>query len=162
MPVPAAIAGVAGLYTQNSGFLQKVVADLTPEQWLARPSDHSNHITWIAGHLIWSRHALINRIGGSWSCPGLEAFARSKKIDESASYPAPESLLDLWRDSAVALDATLSALTPEALEAPAPPRPPSPDGKVSGFIGVLAWHETYHLGQIAYLRSWLGQSGIFG
>ena len=35
-------------------------------------------------------------------------------------------------------------------------------GKVSGFIGVLAWHETYHVGQIAYLRSWLGLSGVFG
>ncbi len=162
MPVPAVIAGVAGEFIQNTGCLQKAVADLTPEQWFARPNDHSNHVTWIVGHVIWARHALINRVGGKWSCPGLEIFARSVKLDESASYPAPDALLALWRDSAVALDTTLSNLTPEELAAPAPPGPPSPDGKVSGFIGVLAWHETYHLGQVAYLRSWLGHSSLFG
>lgn len=162
MPISSIIAGAAGGFEMNTGILQKAVAGLTPEQWLARPGDHSNHITWIVGHLIWSRHALINRVGGDWSCPDLELFARSAKLGEGAIYPAPEALLDLWRDSAVALNATLETLTPEALAAPAPPGPPSPDGKVSGFIGVLAWHETYHLGQIAYLRAWLGAPGIFG
>jgi hypothetical protein len=162
MPVPDIIVGAAGEYARNSGFLPKVVADLTPEQWLSRPSDHSNHITWIVGHVIWARHAVINRVGGSWFCPGLEPFARSAKLGESSSYPTSDALLALWSDSATALDAALSALTPEALAAPAPPGPPSPDGKVSGFISVLAWHETYHLGQIAYLRTWLGQSGVFG
>ena len=67
-------------------------------------------------------------------------------------------LLEVMAGTAASCD----TLTPEALAAPAPPGPPSPDGKVSGFIGVLAWHETYHLGQIAYLRSWLGHSGLFG
>ncbi|MFZ1083650.1 MAG: DinB family protein [Terracidiphilus sp.] len=162
MPVPAIIAGAAGEFAQNTGFLQKAVADLTHEQWLDRPGDHSNHITWIVGHVIWARHALINRVGGTWSCPGLDPFARSAKLGKSASYPSPEQLMSLWSESAAAVDATLTALTPEALAAPAPPGPPSPDGKVSGFISVLAWHETYHLGQIAYLRTWLGQSGVFG
>ena len=162
MPVHALIAGAASEFTLNTSSLQKAVADLTPEQWLARPSDHSNHITWIAGHLIWARHALIDRVGGSWPCPGLEVFARSAKLGESASYPAPEELLRLWSESATAVEVTLTALTPEALAAPAPPGPPSPDGKVSGFIAVLAWHETYHLGQIAYLRTWLGLTGLFG
>jgi uncharacterized damage-inducible protein DinB len=162
MPVPTAIAGAASEFSLNTGSLEKAVADLSPEQWLGRPSDHSNHIAWIVGHVIWARQALINRVGGQWSCPGIEVFARSAKLEESSSYPSPEELMALWRDSAVALDATLVELTPEALAAPAPPGPPSPDGKVSGFIGVLAWHETYHLGQIAYLRSWLGHSGLFG
>ena len=162
MPAPDAIAGAAGEFAHNTSFLQKAVAGLTPEQWLGRPGDHSNHITWIVGHVIWARHALINRVGGKWSCPGIEVFARSAKLDESGSYPSSEALLAFWRDSAVALNAALSNLTAEVLAAPAPPGPPSPDGKLSGFIGVLAWHETYHLGQIAYLRSWLGESGIFG
>lgn len=162
MPVSPVIAGAAAGFIQNTGAVQKAVAGLTPEQWLTRPNDHSNHITWIVGHVLWARQVLINRVGGQWSCSGLEVFARSAKLDESTSYPAPEALLALLRDSATALDTTLSALTPEALAAPAPPGPPSQDGKVSGFIGVLAWHETYHLGQIAYLRSWLGLSPVFG
>ncbi len=162
MPVSAAIAGASASFIQNTGAVQKVVAGLTPEQWLSRPNDHSNHVTWIVGHVIWARQILISRVGSDWSCPGLEPFARSAKLEESSSYPAPEVLLAHLQHSAIALDATLSALTPEALAAPAPPGPPSPDGKISGFIGVLAWHETYHLGQIAYLRSWFGLPPVFG
>src|ERR1035438_503230 len=108
MPVPAVIAGAAGEFFQNTGALQKAVADLTPDQWLIRPGDHSNHVTWIVGHVLWARQALINRVGGNWSCPGLEPFARSAKLDATASYPAPEALLALWRNSGAALDATLS------------------------------------------------------
>ena len=114
MPAPDAIAGAAGEFAHNTSFLQKAVAGLTPEQWLGRPGDHSNHITWIVGHVIWARHALINHIGGKWSCPGLESFARSAKLDVSGSYPSSEALLALWRDSATSLDAALSNLTPEA------------------------------------------------
>jgi uncharacterized damage-inducible protein DinB len=162
MSVSPVIAGAAAGFTQNTGAVQKAVAGLKPEQWLTRPNNHSNHIAWIVGHIVWARQIVINRVGGQWPCPGLEVFARSAKLDPSITYPAPETLLAHLQDSAAALDATLSALTPEALAAPAPPGPPSPDGKVSGFIDVLAWHETYHVGQIAYLRSWLGLSPVFG
>jgi len=71
-------------------------------------------------------------------------------------------MLAAWHDAANKLSHALEAVTPEALAAPAPPGPPSPDGKLSGFVGVLAWHETYHLGQLAYLRGWLGYPGVFG
>lgn len=162
MPIAPVIAGVAGLFTQNNDSLVRAVADLTPEQWLARPNNHSNHIAWIVGHIVWSRKIVINRSGGSWSCDGLEPFARTAKIEAGAVYPAPETLLLHWRDSAAEIDASLAALTPEALAAPAPPGPPSQDGKLSGFIGAMAWHETYHLGQIAFLRSWLGLTPVFG
>jgi hypothetical protein len=162
MSVSPAIVGASASFTQNTGAVKKVVAGLTPEQWLSRPNEHSNHLTWIVGHVIWARQIVIARVGGQWDCPGLEPFARSAKLDESLSYPSPETLLAYLQDSATALDVTLSALTPEALAAPAPPGPPSQDGKVSGFIGVMAWHETYHLGQIAYLRSWFGLPAVFG
>ena len=39
---------------------------------------------------------------------------------------------------------------------------PSPDGKVSGVVAFLAHHETYHVGQTAYLRCYLGHEGVAG
>lgn len=162
MPVCSSIAGCAGDFHKNTGCFERAVAGLTPEQWLARPNDRSNHITWITGHLLWARHALVTYIGGSWLCPDFAIFARGAKLDPSSAYPEPAALVATWQESDGVLAAALESLTPEALAAPAPPRPPTPDGKVSGFISVLAWHETYHLGQVAYLRSWLGQPGLFG
>ena len=61
--------------------------------------------------------------------------------------------------ASLALQSKIIAWTQSALSAPLAT---TTAGKVSGFIGVLAWHETYHVGQIAYLRSWLGLSGVFG
>lgn len=162
MPVPVIIATAAGEFHRNSSLLEKVVAGIPAEQWLRRPSDHSNHIAWIAGHMLWSRQTLMDRLGRKWEHPGLEVFARSAKVEEAAAYLAPEALLAAWHAASAELEKTLENVTAEALAAPAPPGPPSQDGKMSGFIGVLAWHETYHLGQLAYLRRWLGYPGTFG
>ena len=40
--------------------------------------------------------------------------------------------------------------------------PPCLDGKLSGLINFMALHETYHVGQAAYVRSWLGHPGVMG
>ncbi len=162
MPVPAIIAEASVELHRNTSLLERVVDGISPEQWLSRPSDHSNHIAWIAGHMLWARQALAGRLGRTWEYPGLEVFARSAKICDSATYPAPEELVKAWRNASATLQTALEHVTAEALAAPAPTGPPSPDGKLSGFVGVLAWHETYHLGQLAYLRGWLGYPGIFG
>jgi hypothetical protein len=162
MPVPAIIAAAAGEFHGNTGFLEKAVAGIQPEQWLSRPNDHANHITWIVGHAIWARQALIRRLGKEWSHPGLQVFARSAKVDPTAVYPSPDALLTAWRECSGVLGSTLENVTVEALAAPSPGGPPSPDGKLSGLVGVLAWHDTYHLGQLAYLRGWLGYPGVFG
>lgn len=162
MPVPAILATSAGEFHRNSGLLEKAVAGIPAEQWLSRPGEHSNHIAWIVGHMLWARKALLGQLGATWQHPGLDVYARSAKIESGAAYLVPDALLAAWREASAELEKTLENVTEETLAAPAPPGPPSQDGKVSGFIGVLAWHETYHLGQLAYLRGWLGHPGIFG
>ena len=61
------------------------------------------------------------------------------------------------------LTQALDNASEEKLAAPAPqPGPPSADGKVSGTISFMAWHETYHIGQVSYLCCWLGHKGMMG
>jgi uncharacterized damage-inducible protein DinB len=49
------------------------------------------------------------------------------------------------------------------LSAPPPEKaPPSTDGTLGGVISFLAYHETYHVGQAAYLSRWLGHAQIMG
>ena len=54
MPVPAVIAAAAENYRFNSDFLARTVQDLSPDEWLSRPNDNTNHIAWIVGHVIWA------------------------------------------------------------------------------------------------------------
>jgi hypothetical protein len=89
MPVPAVIANAAENYRFNSGFLTKMVSDIPPEEWLRHPDGQCNHITWIVGHVIWTRKALLGRLGTEWSQPWLGLFARGVKCEEGGAYPSP-------------------------------------------------------------------------
>jgi len=162
MPIPAAITNAAQNYEFNSGFLPKLVADLSPEEWLSHPDGTSNHIAWIVGHVVWTRERLLARLGTEWSRPWLGLFARGAKCDGSAVYPAPDEMLDAWRDLSGLLPGVFNSVSEDALAELSAQGPPSTDGKVSGVVAFLAIHETYHLGQASYLRSWLGHKGLMG
>ena len=84
------------------------------------------------------------------------------KCEAGAAYPSSDALLDAWREVSGLLAGVLGSVSEEALSQPAPNGPPSPDGKISGVVNFLAIHETFHLGQISYVRGWLGHKGLMG
>jgi len=161
MPVPAVIEAAAQNYRFNDKFLVDTVKDLSGEEWLRRPNECTNHLAWIVGHVTWARKMLLARLGTEWSTPWLGVFARGTKLDDAAC-PSPEELLSAWREVSEVLAGTLEKASEDALAQPATSGPPSADGKVSGIVNFLAIHETYHVGQASYLRSWMGHKGLMG
>jgi len=155
MPIPAVIATAAENYRFNSDALVNTVRELSPEDWLVRPGGKGNPIAWIVGHVTWTRGRLLGRIGVTWSQPWLDLCARGSKVEQTTQYPAPETLLDAWREVSGILGDALENVSEDALAQPVTQGPPSSDGKVSGVVNFLAIHETQHLGQIVYLRSWI-------
>jgi uncharacterized damage-inducible protein DinB len=160
MPIPAQIAPAAGAFRQNAQMLNKSYDSLTTEEWQRRPNDTSNCILWIAGHLVWARSRAISSLGSTWTRPWLDQFARGAKPAEAAQYPSPEEILSAWKDVSESLTSAMENVTEQQLALPAPQ--PSTDGKISGLVGFLSFHETYHVGQVALLRCWLGRGGIVG
>jgi uncharacterized damage-inducible protein DinB len=162
MPVPAVVAAAADNYRFNSEFLTNSVKDLSAEDWFKRPAANLNHIAWIVGHVVWARQLLIQRLGAQWEQPGLDVFARGVKLQEDSAYPSREELLKALEESHTALAGALDRVPAELLAKEVSQGPPSADGKVSGVVNFLALHETYHVGQAAYLRSWLGHPALMG
>ena len=162
MPVPAVIASAAENYRFNSDFLARTVEDLSPDEWLRRPDEKLNHIAWIVGHVIWARKSVLTRLGADWSQPWLSSFARGVKCNDVATFPSPETLKDNWREISAVLAIALDGASEDVLSQPSTQGPPSADGKISGVVNFLAIHETYHLGQASYLRSWMGHKGLMG
>ncbi len=76
MPVPAVIAAAAENYRFNSDFLTRTVQDLSPDEWLSRPNDNTNHIAWIVGHVIWARKA-VPQPAGNGMVPTLALLVRA-------------------------------------------------------------------------------------
>lgn len=162
MPVPAVIVSAAANYKFNTDFLAKTVEDFSPEEWLKAPQDGMNHAAWIVGHCIWARQRIIERLGAKWEQSGLDIYGRGAKLADASAYPAKEELLSVWRESGAQLNAVLDSASEDALAQPATAGPPSANGKISGIIDFLAIHETYHVGQASYLRSWFGKKGLMG
>jgi hypothetical protein len=150
-------------FNTNASFLKQGLAGLNDADWLTRPNDHSNHILWIVGHLAWSRSMVLGRLGDKWTKPWMCLYARGAKCVESQDAPTPAEMMEAWEESCSRLHAALEAASDDMLDAPAPqPGPPSADGRLCGTVNFMALHETYHVGQAAYVRSWLGKQGVMG
>jgi hypothetical protein len=105
---------------------------------------------------------VLVRLGAQWSPSWLNSFAKGAKCGDGAPYPSSGVLLDTWREVSGILAGALGSASEEVLSQPSPKGPPTADGKISGAVNYLAIHETYHLGQVSNLRSWLGHKGVIG
>ncbi len=163
MPVAPQIATAAAIFRQNDVYLPKSFGGTTADEWSRRPNESSNSLLWEVGHIIWARGSTLRVLGVEWSTPWLSEFARGKSATEVSQYPSPEELVAAWNEVSASLKSALESATVEALSAPRPEKgPPSLDGTVGGIIGFLAYHETYHVGQAAYVSRWLGHAQIMG
>ncbi len=162
MPVSPLIASAAYSFTANTGQFNKSFEGLADEEWLRRPGDRSNHMLWMAGHVIWARAAVPGFLGQPWTQPWFQLFTPGPKAADASEYPMPNEMLQAFAEVSTRLTAALEAATDEALSAPARERLPSADKTLAGNIMFLAHHDTYHLGQAAYIRAWLGHGGLGG
>jgi uncharacterized damage-inducible protein DinB len=163
MPVPTQIANAAVSFRRNRGLLEKSFKDLAPEEWLKSPSETANHILWIAGHIVWARSMTLKFLGApAWSKPWLSYFGRGAKKEDGGNYPSTEEMIGAFEEVNQVLTDGLENASPEAMAAAAPPNTPPGDGTIGGVVNFLAFHETYHVGQVAYLRCWLGHEGPQG
>jgi len=156
------IAHAAQTFHQNASCLKQAVNGLTDDEWLRQPNDRSNHMLWIVGHVTWARTALLARLNAPWVTPWMGLYARGKPCENGPDCPSPAAAMEAWNESCRRLSAAMEAASEELLDTPAAQGPPSADGKLSGIVDFLAFHETYHVGQMAYLRSWLGRGGPMG
>ena len=156
------ISSVSLLFHTNDQLFHRALEGIKPDDLLRRPHDGSNPLIWIAGHAATSRSSLTKIVGESVDDPWSELFKRGASIDANVSYPEIQEIISLWDAVTEKLMHRLQGLTDDEL-AQAPPFPvPTGDNTRRGAIVFLNYHETYHIGQMAYLRKWLGYSQLVG
>lgn len=144
-----------------TGFLyDKALDSLDQNALFARPAEVTNPIVWIAGHLAYSRTAVARTLGAHLDLPWPDIFARGVKDAAPEAYPDIADIRSAWTLASTALMKRLDELDEDALGAPSPRRLPIPDKTIRGAINFAAFHESYHVGQMAYVRKWLGFPGL--
>ena len=155
-------ANIEGIFNTNTGIVKKAIDGILLKQWFLRPGDDSNHLMWVAGHLVVHRGAVVKSLGAQWETSWSSLFTRGAKLAAQDQYPAVEEIRNAWDEVSTKLLASFTEATTDLLAKPAPKGSPSFDGKISGLVAFLGFHETYHVGQVSYLRKWLGYGQSVG
>ena len=153
---------IAGMFRANTDIVSKAIADVEPDYWFRKPGDDSNHLTWVLGHLIVHRGHTLKMLGVDWDNTWVELFARGSERVDDAQYPSVEEMRKAWQDVSAKLSTALRTPQEDVMAREAPKGPPSFDGKLSGTVAFFAFHDTYHVGQVSFLRKWLGYGQAVG
>lgn len=155
-------ATIASMFKTNAQVFDKAVQGIEPEKWLVRPSHNSNHLTWIAGHVVVHRAIVAKMLGLQWSALWEQLFTRGAKLAGPEQYPRPAELQRSFQEVSEKLASVLPGISEETLHSAVPKGQPSLDGTVGGSIALLCLHESIHVGQMTYLRKCLGYEPAFG
>lgn len=144
----------------NSRLVRNALSGVSREEAESRPNARTNHIAFLAVHLLDARYYLLKLAGGKRENPFAERLEGAAGIDDIAEYPAPDLVLKDWERLDGELERRLTALTDSELDAAAPQTFPVDDATVCGALSFLAQHDAYHVGQLCYVRKYLGHDAV--
>jgi len=158
----SAMAPLIEIYRANNMLLFNAVKDVKEQHIGVRPDDKANSILWIAGHLTASRFFVMSMAGHDEKCAWGELFGGEIKPGDEDKYPAMSEITDTWNKISKTLLNTLTNATDEALKGKPPFDFPVEDKTNLGGLAFMPLHESYHVGQLAYIRRLLGYNQLVG
>ena len=153
------LLATARIYATSEHMLTRLVGDFTPEDWLARdPVGHTP--LWVVGHLATYRKKVAAMVGAPQpEAPWEAAFLKGTAPADVPADLDVQAVLASFRASHAAILGRWEALTAVAMAEPYGRTLPDGTDTIGGAIGFMAWHETYHLGQLGLLRRLAGKPG---
>jgi hypothetical protein len=155
-----AITHVLGLMDVVDNLYARALHGLDPNELTRTPSQHSNPMVWMAGHLAQSRARLVRLLGVEQEVPWPALFRQGAPPPENEDYPALPDIRRAWEGAGKALRSRLKAMTESELFSELQLKIPSTDGTLRGAIVFALFHEGYHVGQMGYVRRMLGKDRI--
>lgn len=156
------LSHVEGMFKFNTDIVNRAIQGVSAEDWYRKPGDDSNHLMWVMGHLVAHRGQTLKILGVAWDAAWAPLFSRGSDRVDDAEYPSKDEMLAAWNSVSADLSAALQNSSADALAKEAPKGPPSFDGKTGGTVAFYAFHDTYHVGQVSFLRKWLGYGQTIG
>ncbi|WP_263351196.1 DinB family protein [Acidicapsa acidisoli] len=157
-----AAAPIARMYRINEFFFAQALDGLTDTDLWRRPAENGNPMFWIAGHMVDTRALVPKALGEEFELPWQDQFKRYSKISDPSGYPD----IALIRSTMARIGDRISVLLAEVDDeqlSQAATGVGVPNAKtLMDEISQLAWHDSYHLGQMGYLRKALGFQAMVG
>jgi uncharacterized damage-inducible protein DinB len=157
----AATTPIATMFSFNDHFALQALEGLTQDELWRAPTTHNNPMLWVAGHVVQTRAMLLQMLGEDIDTGWGKLFDRGATLGDAKQYPSGAEVARVMREISPRLLAALSKLNEEQLNR-------SASLGIPGFqtladeLAFFALHDSYHVGQLAYIRKALGHPGIAG
>jgi DinB superfamily len=145
---------ISSTFESNHWLINNLIDGLNHEDSLVQPPFEANCINWVVGHIIRGRNTALTLLKAEpiFSDDLVARFKTGSPPvtgeDDAVSF---EKLVNDLNTSQERITAALADISPEALaEHKTTERGEKP---VGAHLSGLAWHETYHTGQLEFLRS---------
>ena len=130
-------------------YLRKALDGLGGGKDVAQASAILNPPLWLAVHLTEARAFLLRMMGADYEPPwGGDLTVADEDLNDPTKYPQVEEIRGAWDEVTEKLLKRLDELTSEDLSQPPPKDLPIDDCTLMGVLNFLAYHETYHVGQL--------------
>ncbi len=144
--------------------LQKNLEDITHEESLKQPVPGGNCLNWVVGHILFSRHELLEVFGAvtADAKANLARYERgSDAIAGSSDAIEFSTLVEILGTTFPIYKNVLENVTLERLAEKAPFSPAKdPEETIETLLTKFAFHEDYHTGQTGILRRLTGKPGM--
>ena len=107
-----------------------------------------------------SRIGLLKTLGAESENPYKELFGAGAGSRDGAAYPPVSQLKTEWDVLAETFHAALEGLTDDDVLADGDGSFPIPDNTIRGNLTFIAWHESYHIGQVGIMRTEMGYTSM--
>ena len=155
-------AKLIGMLKLGDYLFDKATKDLNEDQARHQGGDVANPILWIAGHIANSRFGALKLLGVEAGSDLGDGFTRGAQYDAGADYPSLSTIREAWQRASEQLVAKLESMDEAALQQDSGSEWPHGDNSLSGALHFLAWHESYHCGQLGQIRRSLDLEGLVG
>lgn len=125
-----------------------------------RVSEHTNSVMFIACHVTDARYYMLNFLGEEIENPLRNILGNASSVEEVKEYPSLEEIRLYWKQTIPMLDSKLSIITDSDLSQQSKINFPIEGTDVLSAITFLTEHESYHIGQMAFLRKYLGYAAM--
>lgn len=119
-----------------------------------RPAGRNN-MAFIACHLLNARCYLAGMIGIEYEMPYASLLDDARSVDDLEEYPPLDGVRDAWRVVSGLLTERLAEMKDSELARTPRQQFPVADRTLLGGIAFLLQHDSFHIGQLALLRSQL-------
>ncbi len=147
---------------RNYRILLRQCDGLTHADSLLQPPFRGNCLNWVLGHLTQSRERLLKLfdLPTLWADAEVERYQRDSPpvLHAGPDIIPMERMLHDFEAAHQGLHARLEVVTSAELDQPGKEIIKGGEMTIGEWVAFLLWHETYHIGQLEYLRQLAGKN----